>query len=343
MNMEQGKPWQENVRLTKHCPQSGKMKDYQTLTFREISSVMEEVSTDLNTDFVHRKAQHKEFGILENRILQKGFFGIQEFRTNLNGSFRIAFDEAHMLQNMNICAVLDGKLSIDLKESSFSASLNGLEHHGVYAHETEYDLCIDKDVHVVHITVDREYYAGLLHDNERAVAGIKEKLLKKDLMWSGTGGVNLAMKRAINDLLHNPLDGNLKSLYIEAKILELVALQLNDLNQPVKMQTTRVKDTDVFHDIRSYLNDHFREDLSLRMLSRMFGVNEFKLKKGFKSQFNTTVFDYIHELKMTYAKTLLLDEKMFVNEVAGTIGYKNPNHFSTAFKRKFGVSPTAMK
>jgi AraC family transcriptional activator of pyochelin receptor len=44
-----------------------------------------------------------------------------------------------------------------------------------------------------------------------------------------------------------------------------------------------------------------------------------------------------------HARMLLLEEKMLVSEVAGTIGYKNANHFSTAFKRKFGITPKALR
>jgi AraC-like DNA-binding protein len=318
------------------------MRKSQTISFSELAESMEQVHADRALDFSYSKAKNKALGSLEKKTLHSKFFGINELKADFTGNFRIAFNEDQMLHNMNICIALDGNVSLDLKESNLLTSLSPLKHHCVYSHETDYDLIINKSVHVIHITIDREYYAGLLGETERTSAVMKEKLMNKDQVWSGTGDVNLAMKRTVEDMLCNSLQGNLKTLFTEAKILELVALQLNFFDQGPLQENQRSRDDDTFYGIRKYLDEHFMDDLSLRMLSRMFGVNEYKLKRGFKELFNSTVFDYIHELKMTHAHMLLRD-KYYVSEVASTVGYKNANHFSTAFKRKFGVSPTALK
>jgi len=72
-------------------------------------------------------------------------------------------------------------------------------------------------------------------------------------------------------------------------------------------------------------------------------TNEFTLKKGFKEVFGTTVFGFWNELKMQESKNLLLEHKLTVAEVSEKIGYKNPQHFSTAFKQYFGISPSRLK
>lgn len=318
------------------------MKNCQSISFSDFLAHMHEVPSSEGNDFTHLRAKHKAWGSLENRTLKNKFFGIHQIRADFNDTIRVSFDEQQMLNNMNICLSMNGNVGLSLKESEFSTSLSSRKHHCIYSNETKYDLVVDKSVHVVHITVDREYYAGLLQENERTEATMKSKLLSKDQVWKGTGNINLALSRAIHDILYNPLEGNLKSLFVEGKILEVVALQLNEF-KPDEASTPRFRDEEIFFEIRKYLDEHFKEEMSLRSLSRMFGVNEFKLKKGFKTLFRSTVFDYIHELKMMHARTLLLDEKMLVNEVAGTIGYKNANHFSTAFKRKFGINPTALR
>jgi AraC-like DNA-binding protein len=46
---------------------------------------------------------------------------------------------------------------------------------------------------------------------------------------------------------------------------------------------------------------------------------------------------------MYEAHRLLLDEQMYVNEVADLVGYKHPHHFTAAFKRKFGIMPKELK
>jgi AraC-like DNA-binding protein len=201
---------------------------------------------------------------------------------------------------------------------------------------------VEKSVRVIHIEIDKEYYAGLLSEDESWMESLKTRLADKQQVWSGTGHVNQAMNSALYELRNNPLQGRLRELFIEAKMIELVALQLSSLRN-VETPCPTQKDRDVFHDLRCYLDTHFNDDLSLRSLSRTFGINEFKLKKGFRTFFDTTIFDYIHEQKMLHARRLLLDDRLLVNEVSAKVGYKNPNHFSTAFKRRFGIVPTALK
>jgi AraC-like DNA-binding protein len=161
------------------------------------------------------------------------------------------------------------------------------------------------------------------------------------MTWSGNHAVTTSMCQSLSDIFSTPLQGKLRSMFVEGKVLELIALQLGQSTAPEKI--TKRSDVDVFHDIKKFLDQHFKDDLSLKGIARTFGLNEFKLKKGFKTQFQTTIFEYIHDLRMIHANHLLRDDKMFVNEVSSIIGYKNPNHFSTAFKRRFGISPSAIK
>ncbi|MEE9362234.1 MAG: helix-turn-helix domain-containing protein [Cellulophaga sp.] len=46
---------------------------------------------------------------------------------------------------------------------------------------------------------------------------------------------------------------------------------------------------------------------------------------------------------MEEAKKMLLEQNLSINEISDRIGYKNPQHFSTAFKRKFGMIPSRIK
>ncbi|RPE14091.1 AraC family transcriptional regulator [Chitinophaga lutea] len=95
--------------------------------------------------------------------------------------------------------------------------------------------------------------------------------------------------------------------------------------------------------VKDYLRDSFLSpELSLDLLCRKFGLNEFKLKRGFKQLFGHTVFGYVQELKMKTARRLLAEKKMNVNEVADYLGYSAPNHFSAAFKKMYGHVPSRL-
>ncbi len=323
------------------------MKTYQTLSYQDIASNATINSLGQQNDFVVQHLEDKGWGSLELRTLDHPHVYITEYKAELNGKYQLQYDVEQMLHSMNICMVLQGDIGLTLTDSKFNTNLSALQHHNIYANETAYSLWINQFVNVVHMAIDLDYYADLLCENDRWTAGMKERLLKKELVCNSDGQLNASMQQAIQTILRNPLTGNLKSLLIEAKVLEIAALQLNEFANPQTSDSSFMKmrsaDVNLFHDLRIYLDQHFTDDLSLKALSKMFGLNEFKLKKGFKQLFNATVFEYIHEQKMNYSKQLLSDHGMFVNEVASLVGYKNPNHFSTAFKRKFGINPKGLK
>jgi len=72
-------------------------------------------------------------------------------------------------------------------------------------------------------------------------------------------------------------------------------------------------------------------------------LNEYKLKKGFKELFGTTVFGYIHQIRMDLAKRLLLGTSKTAKEIAYETGYGSPQHFSKAFKEQFGIPPNSIR
>ena len=203
-------------------------------------------------------------------------------------------------------------------------------------------------LNLFHICVDRTYYSTLLCDKEKWSSELKEKLLDKKPIQGSLDNMHMSpqMFSIVNDILTCPLSGNLRSIVIEAKIVEFIALQLNQMvkeEHGKSVQKMKPADRDALFALKEFLNKTFTKEHSLRSLSRTFGLNEFKLKRGFKELFGTTVFDYLHDLKMEYAKQMLVCEDVYINEVSGLVGYKNPNHFSTAFKRKFGINPTQVR
>ena len=78
---------------------------------------------------------------------------------------------------------------------------------------------------------------------------------------------------------------------------------------------------------------------SLHELATMVGTNECTLKKAFKQEFGTTVFQYLFDYRMDLAAQYLLESSLSINEIGMMLGYDYQSHFCTAFKRKYGVSP----
>lgn len=149
------------------------------------------------------------------------------------------------------------------------------------------------------------------------------------------------MNAILQQLEQSHLMGNLSETYAEIKILELFILQQQLLGRQVKTKNhcKNQSDIDKIHEVRYLLQENLHHRLSLTELSRRVGLNENKLKYGFKEIFGTTVFGYLFDYKMQLAKQLLLDTNKSISEIAETCGYDYVSHFSTAFKRKYNISP----
>ncbi|HVU55554.1 MAG TPA: AraC family transcriptional regulator, partial [Puia sp.] len=153
------------------------------------------------------------------------------------------------------------------------------------------------------------------------------------------------MRQALNDILYCPLEGMLKKIYVESKVLELVALVVSQAKQAVAgdAMDMRKEDIDKLHYAREIILQRMNEPCSLMQLARLTGLNDFKLKKGFRDVFGTTVFGYLLEERMNLAKRRLLEGHMPVAEIAIEVGYKNATHFTAAFKRHFGYLPSDLR
>lgn len=269
---------------------------------------------------------------------------INRIQTSLLRETQFVVNDSIMPDTVNICATLAGKSAVRFRGHAVEECITPGYYHGLYVPESEYTLTLKEETDVLHVAIDRHYYADLLDDSEFWSAKVRNKLLDKE--WISTGKL-LTDNRVLQILAHildSPLTGQLHNLMLEAKVMELMALQLESaLQVRTAGAAVKAKDKDVFHDVKKYLDTSFTDNHSLGGLCKLFGLNEFKLKQGFKATFGTTVFDYIQDLKMKHAWQLLTEEGRLVNEVSGKIGYRNPNHFSTAFKKRFGISPMTVR
>lgn len=143
-----------------------------------------------------------------------------------------------------------------------------------------------------------------------------------------------------------PVDykGYAQKLYYESRALDLLALHLDRLtgNKASAMPLCR-SDIDRIHYARQVIEDNFQEPPTIAALAKMCGVNEHKLKTGFKQTFNTTVYGFVTRVKMEKAWKLLTDDAYSVTRTASEVGYTNISHFISSFNKHFNINPGALK
>lgn len=135
----------------------------------------------------------------------------------------------------------------------------------------------------------------------------------------------------------------LRSVFLTSKTYELIALGLERLCMAHCDCVLSPGDIERLKRARDILSENLSDPPSLLALAHEVGINDFKLKKGFKVLFDTTPFGYLKERRMTAARNALLAGEQSVTTVANQVGYTNLGHFAAAFRKQFGTTPKAMK
>lgn len=148
----------------------------------------------------------------------------------------------------------------------------------------------------------------------------------------------------VKQLISDFTNANRSPLMMEASALELLnrhMIQLFDLIPRPRGFSTG--DLQKLHRVKQVLESGMADPPSLQALAKMVGVNDFKLKSGFKACFGMTVFEYLRHIRLDYAMKLLRDGEANVTEAAMRVGYSNVSAFSEQFFRRYGMKPSEIK
>ncbi|UOE52330.1 helix-turn-helix transcriptional regulator [Mucilaginibacter sp. SMC90] len=198
------------------------------------------------------------------------------------------------------------------------------------------------------MVLSKEYYFHLIDRHalihSSFVAAIMEgkytSLAAQDL------AVTPEMKRVINDICECKKTGEIKKFYTESKVLELLMLQLEQMqnnNADDDGPQIKTEDLEKLYQAKELLDKVYVNPPTIKKLSRIISLNEFKLKQGFKAYYGTTVYGYITRLRMETAKKMIINDHKSIGEVAHAIGFKHQAHLTSAFKKYYGILPSEIK
>ena len=119
-------------------------------------------------------------------------------------------------------------------------------------------------------------------------------------------------------------------------------LPLDAERPPLKKQLSSKMDRKILLlKIEKYLRDNFNRPISTKQLGETFGLVPSYLSKLYRDHYGLSPKDFLTELRIERAKTLILEsEHFFVRDVAALVGYDDPLHFSKLFRKATGYSPS---
>ena len=96
--------------------------------------------------------------------------------------------------------------------------------------------------------------------------------------------------------------------------------------------------------MNAFIDEHIADEkLNIDRICRHIGVSRVQLYRKVKALLGCSVNDFVLNKRLTKARHLLAGEDAAIAEVAYQVGFSSPSYFSTAFKKRFGISPKEAK
>ena len=285
-------------------------------------------------------------------ILEKGYFeqmvfpGINLIVVDLTAEYGFTVDFEKNDHVVEFGFILNGKARAFHKSGAFDPieiSRKSSIIHYLPQMPVTFEACADSCIRMLGIEVNSQILRQLLHEEGRTCTRL-EKVLKDNSAehFLHSGDMAAMQSTIVNQMFSCPYRGQISRLFMQSKVLELISIQLHMLTRsglPAPPEFVSAGDEERIRYARKLLKNRMTEAPTLTELSALVGLSPSKLKKGFKIVYGKTAYACLHDDRMETAHTLLSERRMNVSEVAWHIGYINVGHFSTAFRKHFGIRP----
>jgi AraC-like DNA-binding protein len=227
-------------------------------------------------------------------------------------------------------------------------TLSEQQHNIILLHEN-FRLQVKTQTHeIVFIAIDHSFFTRYIPVDHSGYLNLRNGIEEDKHALFSTYNLHITpeISGILNAVRTSTHSGFCENLFRDSKILELLALQLlqfEQLKDYAPARALKKDELDKMYQVKEILTGNMSLQFSLRSLAHMVGTNEFNLKRNFKLAFGTTVFGYLNQHKMLWAKQMLIDKDITVAEVSEKMGYKYATHFSSAFKKYFGYLPNKIK
>jgi AraC-like DNA-binding protein len=210
--------------------------------------------------------------------------------------------------------------------------------------------------HGIEITIYEKYFNEILKPNFPNII---------DLNFFSKNYTYIYLPLEIVEIIHKlqslTNENALNSLYLESKILECLAILINEVttssknaftnqinygnikigkNRTITLTSSDITAIQKAHDI---LSKNYINPPTIEALSKMVFLNEQKLKAGFSKHYHMSIGEYTNSIRMTIAANLLSTTDLSIDEISKKVGYNYSANFSKMFKKTYGKTPLVFR
>lgn len=271
----------------------------------------------IEEDFILIRFQNDEN---ENMIVKRAVNqGLIQFHFGIKGKAKFVFNE--------------GTYALDLKEE-----------HSILLYNPQKELPLNLELApntwVISVIISIKKFHALFSSEAEYIPFLSSG--NQDKKYYNDGEISPSMSIVLSQIFHFNLNPSIKNLYYKGKGYELLSLYFNRTEDPNAEQCPFLIDEENVLKIRKakeIILSNMAEPPGLQELADQVGLNLKKLKMGFKQIYGDTVYGFLFDYKMDYARKLLDSGSYNVNEVGLKIGYSTGSHFIAAFKKKYATTP----
>lgn len=195
-----------------------------------------------------------------------------------------------------------------------------------------------------------DYFLRLADSDNPVMSKLAESIITNKpatFQQPGNLAITSKMQEVIGEIKNSRCRKGVWKLFLQAKVIELLTLQCAQIEEAGTSSSRSFKlspaDLSKIYLARDIITQEVINPPSLTVLARLTGLNEFKLKAGFKSVFSNSVFGYFNDYRLDLGKKQVLKNNKSLTEIAYESGYASLSNFSNAFKKKYGVSPLKIR
>lgn len=271
--------------------------------------------------------------------LEEGFYLlVHNQRGNTPETFKRELDRTHIqfhfcLQGQSRFIFNEGRYVLDLKNDQ-----------SLLLYNTLYDLPIhmemEGDAQVVSLILTIRKFHSLFSSEASYIRFLNPD--NTDKKYYAQESFSPAISVILSQIVQENLHPSVSHIFLKGKAYELLANYFNRSEEATLERCPYMEDEDDVKKIRR------AKDIVIMQMAEPPGLQELaeevnlplkKLKAGFKQVYGTSVYGFLWEYKMDFARKLLDTKRFSVNEVALRVGYSTASHFISAFKKRYNTTP----
>ena len=95
--------------------------------------------------------------------------------------------------------------------------------------------------------------------------------------------------------------------------------------------------------VRQYIDQHYKENLTLDLLAEKVSINKYYMAHAFKREYGVSPINYLIACRIREGKRLLAETDLSLSQIATVLGFSSSSYFSQSFRNAEGVSPTEFR